>query len=381
MVLILGAVLISAGAVSATDTTPDQNQLSDSSSTATDTQTSINESTNVTESTPTPSTMGAAGAPPISNVKAYWVRYESYYLDNLDVASLKAQGITDLFVLTSRSNPGTLQGFITKFAGSGIRIHAWVTCFTDGNGHFIRAQDADWGLLISQFQYIVDNYDIQGLHLDYIRYSGVGDNKACLNDGTKNINLFLEHVRNMINNSTKPNTLLSAAVMPECSVNAEFYGQDYEQMARYLDFLVPMIYKGNYNKDSTWIVSTVQYIVAHSGGKPVVAGLQNYRSDGNLEFLPAWEQQNDINSAVWYGAAGYAWFRYGPGRYVTEVIATPYKYVSYRGWIRYTVWVKKRIRIARGKYRIARVAVSRYKRGWIAKWLYSYSTIGKWVLT
>ena len=37
--------------------------------------------------------------------------------------------------------------------------------------------------------------------------------------------------------------------MPEGSSNSYYYGQDYSQMSKYLDFIVPMIYKGNYGYD------------------------------------------------------------------------------------------------------------------------------------
>ncbi|MDP3066102.1 MAG: glycosyl hydrolase family 18 protein [Methanobacteriaceae archaeon] len=374
MVLILGAVLISAGAVSAADSSTDQNQIIDSQSL----QPTINDTQNNTESsTPSQSTMDAAGAPVIH---AYWVRYESYYLNNLNVGTLQSQGITDLFVLTSRNNPGgTLQPFISKFAGSGIRIHAWVCCFKDNNGNWVAAEDVNQQNYVrNSILNIVNNYAVDGIHLDYVRYGG----KAMNHEGaTDTITNFVASVKQLIQGSNKPNTLLSAALMPPCEDTVYLYGQDYGQLSQYLDFLVPMVYKGNFRADTNWIGVVTAKAVSKANGKPVVVGLQNYRSDWNLELLSDAEIQGDIKTAIDNGAAGYALFRYGPGKYVTSKVATPYKYVRYRGWVRYTVWVKKRIRIARGKYRTARVAVKRYKRGWISKWLYSYRTVGKWVLT
>ena len=99
--------------------------------------------------------------------------------------------------------------------------------------------------------------------------------------------------------------------MPEGAVNSYYYGQDYTQLSKYLDFLVPMVYTGNYNQNTGWITSTTKYIVAHSNGKPVIAGLQTYRSDKNLTVIPASEILTNINSAVKGGASGYALFRYG----------------------------------------------------------------------
>ena len=72
-----------------------------------------------------------------------------------------------------------------------------------------------------------------------------------------------------------------------------------------------MVYTGNYNENTGWITSATKYIVAHSNGKPVIAGLQTYRSDKNLTVIPASEIRTNINSAVKGGASGYALFRYG----------------------------------------------------------------------
>jgi transglutaminase-like putative cysteine protease len=99
--------------------------------------------------------------------------------------------------------------------------------------------------------------------------------------------------------------------MPEGSANAHYYGQDYGQLAKYLDFLVPMIYKGNYGKNTAWIGTTTKYIVSKANGKPVIVGLQTYKSDSNLAKLTATELNQDIKAATDNGASGYALFRYG----------------------------------------------------------------------
>jgi len=165
--------------------------------------------------------------------------------------------------------------------------------------------------LIKSITDIVKNYGIDGIHLDYIRYSGSGDNAAYLHPGgTEAITSFVQRV-NVAVKAIKPKVAISAALMPECSTNAKYYGQDYTKLAPYLDFLVPMIYKGNYKKDSAWIGTTTKWIVEHSGGKPVVAGLQTYRSDNDLTQIPANELNEDIAAAINNKASGYALFRYG----------------------------------------------------------------------
>ncbi|MGF7118777.1 transglutaminase domain-containing protein [Methanobacterium oryzae] len=165
--------------------------------------------------------------------------------------------------------------------------------------------------LIKSISDIVKNYDIDGIHLDYIRYSGSGNNSAYLHaGGTESITSFVKRVNTAVK-SIKSKVAVSAAVMPECATNAKYYGQNYTQLAKYLDFLVPMIYKGNYKKNSTWIGTTTKWIVDHSGGKPVLVGLQTYENDTNTTPISSSELNNDINAAISNKASGYVLFRYG----------------------------------------------------------------------
>ncbi len=148
---------------------------------------------------------------------------------------------------------------------------------------------------------------INGIHLDYIRYSG----KAYASPGgTTTITNLVAKITKAVK-TVKPNALLSAALMPETNANAYYYGQDYTQLGNYLDVLIPMVYKGNYNKDAAWIGKTSKYISSHSNGKPVWIGLTTYKSDAKPTPLSATELLNDVKAALNNGAAGYALFRYG----------------------------------------------------------------------
>lgn len=147
---------------------------------------------------------------------------------------------------------------------------------------------------------------IGGIHLDYLRYSGNAYNST---NGTQAITNFVSRVRTMVK-SINPDILLSAALMPECAVNSYYYGQDYLELSNYLDVLIPMIYKGNYGKNSTWIETVTQYIVNNSK-KPVWAGIMTYYSDNNVTPLPYSELVNDVQMSLDNGAQGYVLFRYG----------------------------------------------------------------------
>ena len=148
---------------------------------------------------------------------------------------------------------------------------------------------------------------INGIHLDYIRYTGKAYNST---NGTQAITNIVAKISAAVK-AINPSALLSAALMPETSSNAYYYGQDYPALGKYLDVLVPMIYKGNYNGNTSWIASVTKYISSHSNGKPVWAGIMTYESDFNPEPLGAAELLNDTQTALNNGATGYTLFRYG----------------------------------------------------------------------
>ncbi len=166
---------------------------------------------------------------------------------------------------------------------------------------------------------MVKNYGVNGINLDYIYYPGTAYKYS---GSTQIITSFVKSVYNSVK-SIKPKVAVSADVMPEGASNSYYYGQNYTQLAKYLDFMVPMIYKGNYGYNSSngtnskglngtkWIGNLTSYIVSQANGTPVITGLQTYRSESKYDLVPANELQNDINAAISNGASGYALFRYG----------------------------------------------------------------------
>ena len=252
----------------------------------------------------------AAGDEIYNNVHGLWLSVDDVNIVNVD--ELKNSGITDVFVKANRISdplyPSVLTSIINKLKGTGIRVHAWITCFVDQNGNWIDPKNVtNQNNILKTITDITKNYNINGIFLDYVRYPGTAYKTA---GATNTITSFVAKVYSTVK-SIKPKVAVSAALMPEGAVNSYYYGQDYSQLSKYLDFLVPMVYSGNYNENSSWITSTTKYIVANSNGKPVIAGLQTYQSDKNLTVIPASEIRTNINSAIKGGASGYALFRYG----------------------------------------------------------------------
>ena len=160
--------------------------------------------------------------------------------------------------------------------------------------------------IINNIKNIAKNYNVDGIQLDYVRYPGTAHYY-------KNSNQIIANFVNNVKTVLPANMELSCVVMPEGSTNAYYYGQDYNLLTKYCDFLAPMVYKGNYGKSTSWITSSTNYIVQHSNSKPVYVGITAYYSDFNLRALSGSEMQTDVNSARKGGASGIILFKYNYG--------------------------------------------------------------------
>ena len=277
-------------------------------------------STNLTQtSTPTiksTNVVNVQSVITVQKIQGVFINPADTPVTSINPSKLKSEGITDIFVYTTRSNPSALGPFITKFAGTGINVYAWVEAFKDFNGNWFSPSSTSTleKQIIKDITSIATNYNVNGIMLDYLRYPGTAYKYPT---ATANVDYFASEIKNNINiinneNITgKHKILLSAALMPEDSVNNYYYGQDYNLLSKYLDFLSPMIYVGNYKEPASWIGTTVKYIESQANGKPVVAILQTYDSDSNPTPITTSQLDLDIKTAVSNGSDGYELFRYG----------------------------------------------------------------------
>ena len=99
--------------------------------------------------------------------------------------------------------------------------------------------------------------------------------------------------------------------MPEPSSMKQYYGQDIKTMGKYLDAILPMVYKGNYNAGTKWIKWVTETFKKQSSKAKIWTGLQSYRSDAKLNKIPAKELMGDCDAAANGGASGIILFRFG----------------------------------------------------------------------
>ena len=212
----------------------------------------------------------------------------------------------------------TVEKFIKDAKAHKIKVHIWMQVFYSAktgwvnpikNGH-IRYD------LINSKVKLAKSYaklkGVGGVHFDYIRFPG---NAYKYNNAVKAINLFTKKATSGVHKVSKK-IIVSAAVMPEPSSMKKYYAQDIPTMGKYLDAIVPMVYKGNYHAGHSWIKSVTKTFAKQSKHAKIWTGLQTYKSDSSLKKLSAGELMGDADAAALGGAYGVILFRFGLFNYI-----------------------------------------------------------------
>ena len=260
-----------------------------------------------------------------SNGYGYWVFGSDMKKVNLN--TLASQGTTDIFLnfyaLTAHGQ-SAVESWIASANKLGIRVHIWMQAFYDGdwinpvkNGS---PNQAFFNQKIAEAKKYANLKGVAGVHIDYLRYPG---NAHATSGGTAAINSFVKQITQAVR-SVNPNLILSCAVMPETTDNKYYYGQDMATISQYMDVVIPMVYRGNYNSETAWIKSTTKWFVDNSKGAKIWSGLQGYVSDENTAKLSPSAIKTDSQSAINGGAAGVIIFRWGVTNFVNFKSLTGY---------------------------------------------------------
>ena len=236
-------------------------------------------------------------------------------MKNVNLKTMAKYGVTQIFLnfyAVELYGKGEVANFATQAKKLGINVHIWMQAFYSG-GSWISPVNDDGSYKYSYFNSIIKEAKsyaqingIAGIHFDYLRFPGTAYKHS---NGVEAINYFTKKVCNELH-ALNPKLIVSAAVMPEVSSNKYYYGQDIPTLTKYLDAIVPMVYKGNYGQGTSWIKSVTSTFVSQSSGAQVWTGLQGYVSDSNVNKLSASELKNDAISAGRGGADGVIVFRY-----------------------------------------------------------------------
>ena len=305
------------------------------------------------------------------------------------VAALCASiGVTDVYFLT-KGLAGTvsyrsalapqccdrdlLAELLDAAHARGIRVHAWLTSASDehykhlfpesGRCHYTRGRDkglislSDDGYLSYMeriLRELCSHYDIDGLHLDYIRYNhllygwseediaryaAAGADIAhlrrlmektfiskqdadCIFDayreGDSSVLALAQARRSDVRRfagvltacarTGRKNLMLSAALMPEGAYEDTafadlHYGQSYADAAALYDAVLPMAYSKAYEKDSAWVRAVSESTVKQ--GLNTIMGLHAYEGGTGPSLL------SDIHALRHTAIGGVCLFRFG----------------------------------------------------------------------
>ena len=253
----------------------------------------------------------------INNGNGYWVQGANMY--NVDLVGLAASGTGNIFLnfyAFTKYGESSVLSWIKQANSHGIKVHIWMQVFYDGG--WLSPLNSDGSINTALFNERIAEAKkyaalpgVAGVHFDYLRYPGTAYKHP---GGTAAISEFVKLATTAIR-GVNPNCLISAAVMPEKN-DAYVYGQDIAVISKYLDIIVPMVYKGNYNSGTNWISSITQWFVETSNGAAVWVGLQTYVSDNDITKLPISELSKDAQTAYDAGAKGVMMFRWGLSNFI-----------------------------------------------------------------
>jgi hypothetical protein len=211
-----------------------------------------------------------------------------------------------------------VETWIKDAKSHGIKVHIWMQVFYNSKSGWIspvKKGKIKTDLIKSKVKEAKKYAKIKGVagvHFDYVRFPG---NAYQHKNGMKAVNLFVKKASKAIHKINRK-LIVSAAVMPEPSSMKKYYGQDIPTMSKYLDVIVPMVYKGNYHAGREWIKQVTKTFSKQSKKAKIWTGLQTYKSDSKLTKLSAKELMGDADAAALGGAYGVILFRYGLINYI-----------------------------------------------------------------
>lgn len=290
-----------------------------------------------------------------------------------------------------KDNRDLLQEMIIACHKRGIEVHAWFMVHGDikwgkahpedvvyhaGNstawndGPYSKTIDTTKQLicpLVPEYQEyiknligeIVDNYKVDGIHLDAIRYAhvvycfcprhqqhakelgidfervrsimyqslyskntdqnlyveaykkGDPDIVKWANMRQDEITTFTKEIRELIDQKN-PKTKLSAAFVPEGGEQDDsyalcYFAQNYRDIGEYLDFICPMTYHKEFRKPIQWVVDIAQH-TGEETGKPVYAGIQAFTEKKSVDEK---ELAATLKAIRENKIPGFVLFRYG----------------------------------------------------------------------
>lgn len=230
-------------------------------------------------------------------------------------------------------NEAETRRFITKAKELGLKTHAWMQVFCENKTWINPVEDIGFGegrykqeeydRIIAKANRYIDAFDVDGIHLDYIRFSGSGYNQAHrwnFSNGVTGVGAITEFCRQLRESvdARAEGVILSAALMSGDRMQY-LYGQDPTAIGKYIDILMPMVYKyyASNTLDDEWMRSTCNRFTSASDAQ-VWAGIQTYTypegAQGEVGMTPSMVL-SDAQVVRSTDCSGMVLFRYNLGEF------------------------------------------------------------------
>lgn len=249
---------------------------------------------------------------------------------NVSLSALKKKGINVIllgYASISIHGESSVKNFIQKARENGIDVHIWMQCFYK-NGVWTLPVLPDCSaynekvlndLVDEASDYV--NLGAGGIVFDYIRFDG-GTHKAMNYSAQVSGKGGIVELCKRMNTTLKsinPDVVLSACLMADSEdldYNTKYYGQDVYKMNKYLDVLMPMIYRHGQNLSTE---KCQKFANAYSNAASQVANcecwgaIETYNGNKGLTASEILSDAQDLVAIEHEKFTGIALFRYGLG--------------------------------------------------------------------
>ena len=216
--------------------------------------------------------------------------------------------------------------FIADCDKLGMTVHIWFQAFYFDGKWVSPIDDEKRAIKQDFYDMVIDRAKgyvekgVKGIHLDYIRYGGTAhkhDFPECR--ATDSITEFCRQL-NVAVKAINPDVILSAAMMPEID-SEHYYGQNPAEMGKYIDILMPMVYRYGYageDKSLEWVHEVSNWFEENSDQADVWVGIQTYTSNlenGDVIPMDAEGILSDCKDITNTNCTGVVLFRHGIGEF------------------------------------------------------------------
>jgi uncharacterized lipoprotein YddW (UPF0748 family) len=184
----------------------------------------------------------------------------------------------------------------------GLSFHAWINPYRKKMGvSFNPGKESSVDRILDIVTEIIDNYEVDGIHMDDYFYPSNGQfKKVSMKKRKANVNNMISQVYETIKD-TNPKLLFG--ISPAGSITyAESIGCDLETWFNedgYVDYVIPQIYWSdkyilNGKKTKLYTERLKQWKQLNNGRKPMMIGLALYRAGMKDSLDKGWKKKNNI---------------------------------------------------------------------------------------